>query len=761
MNNSQIKPCEPRRQEGHSEIRQRLFSNLLSALWTPAGEKESTPKTFAACGALKNSEQFSILKSFHVDGAGEVRLPLSAKDISTLGGVCEQAPVVGSNVGRCLQVDASKVTFSGTPEFLPNIIQALATKAVGALGLDGAARQLEVHLSNVLLYEAGSHFTFHNDTETEKGTFATLLLQLPTDDGYSGGKLVVKHFNAVKEFDCHMVSAIGFCYTVFFTDCLHEIQKIEFGTRVCLAFNLVKRDFQSDFIASRVNRVQVALQPWLKAVTEGRLNIFGRKLAIPLQHKYKKDNLSFDGLKGEDNIVAELLKTYNEKNEEKLDLHLCLVSKHIIGDIWDPNCEEERLTMNEVMEENIKIRNWIGLNGTSAFETFPNLVIDMEKETVVRNRVNLFGDKPDEVIYDNENYGCDVLEHCYYAAMVVVWPKRLSISVACEVGVSSALDLLESSSQVTDPSFTEGLHQIVCYIRNNASQLWKAEAAATEDLVTPRILNLCVKTNVPEDVKQILQFLAKSIHFKPNLKGGVRNISVAREIAAAVQAFGWETFSSLIINLVKECAVNQGESFLQLAQQFTSMGMDDAGAMVAKAMCDVFEARIAALKSHKMPEFTWHQPLAKLPEYPAIETFLQGPQETHVHTGFKGLPKARSFAEKHFRSTHSTTNGYSATATPGGLGSQAFCVIKKTRSFFDGTIQHWRHEQEEIERLKLELEKLRVVVPQIQTVNVDVTTFVGGSGKCGNKRQRVDTDQVTEVSVKRAKSSAVEVTDLS
>ncbi|CAM6099342.1 unnamed protein product [Calypogeia fissa] len=179
--------------------------------------------------------------------------------------------------------------------------------------------------------------------------FATLILQLPTEEGYEGGELVVKHSNEEKKFDCHLISAVGFCYTAFFADCLHELRKIVSGTRLCLAFNLVKGDSSLDpvhreFIRSMAQEAEAALEPWLEDATEGKMSIFGGKLGIALQHNYTEENLSFTGLKGNYNLLAEVLKGCRDKNnDELLDLHLCLVTKYQYGDAsrrgyWDHDC---------------------------------------------------------------------------------------------------------------------------------------------------------------------------------------------------------------------------------------------------------------------------------------------------------------------------------------------------------------------------------------------------------------------------------------
>ena len=140
------------------EQRQVLFTNLLSALSNPVGERQASHGTFAASKAIRPSEGF-VLNSIHIEGASELRIPLSVEDIRKLRGVCEQAP------GRCWQVDASKVSFPGATDFLLNSIQPLAMQAVRALGLNGPEVQLEAHLHKLVLFEKGGHFTFHRDNE--------------------------------------------------------------------------------------------------------------------------------------------------------------------------------------------------------------------------------------------------------------------------------------------------------------------------------------------------------------------------------------------------------------------------------------------------------------------------------------------------------------------------------------------------------------------------------------------------------------------
>lgn len=415
--------------------RRQFFKKLLIALRPPSFEGAYRHGTFAACEAVKPSQGFN-LKSLHVEGVGELPLPLSVEDTSKLRSVCEQAPFgkgsatkVDTSVRRCWQVDASKLTFPGSPTSLSEFIQPLANEAVRALGLDGAGVQVEAHLYKLLLYEEGGHFAFHRDTEKEKGMFASLILQLPTEEGYTGGKLVVKHNSKKKKFDCHMASTLGFCYTVFFADCLHELREIESGTRLCLAFNLVKRDSPLDsmvkgFTPEKLQRVEAALEPWWEEARTGKANVLGGKLAIPLLHQDTEANLSFAGLKGEDRTVAEVSKECGDKSQmlqQQLDLHLCLVTKHKSQDAYPDGSPME----DGEVKVDFEFHNWIGSNGRKL--AFRGVSVDMKKDLVVGEEEDAFDSEPDEDDCEYTGNEGATLKYWYHTALLVAWPKAPSV----------------------------------------------------------------------------------------------------------------------------------------------------------------------------------------------------------------------------------------------------------------------------------------------------------------------------------------------
>lgn len=186
--------------------REQFFTNLLRALRPSLNGKAVTYGTFAACSVIKPLQGFS-LASFRVGAATKFKLPLPASATSRLRNECQKVRfgnVEPAYVQRSWQIDASEVSFPGNPTFVSEIFKALAAESVVALGLDGARLQLEARLSKLLFYEAGSHLPCHTYTDTveEEGVFAILLLQLPTEEGYEGGKIVVKRSNRVQELDC-------------------------------------------------------------------------------------------------------------------------------------------------------------------------------------------------------------------------------------------------------------------------------------------------------------------------------------------------------------------------------------------------------------------------------------------------------------------------------------------------------------------------------------------------------------------------------
>ncbi|CAM6100894.1 unnamed protein product [Calypogeia fissa] len=362
--------------------------------------------------------------------------------------------------------------------------------------------------------------------------FATMIIQLPTEVGFEGGELIVKHKGSTKTFDGSLVSSNMFRDTVLFADCEHELLTVKSGTRVCLAFNLVRHGstanqvLQGKEITSRVEKVQAALEPWLEATTEGKTFEYGEKVAIPLQHKYTEKGLSFAGLKG--GRGAPMLPGQERRTDGTLVA-----------------------AFREMYDLDYKIKSWIGMDDEGA-KAFEMVDINMRKEVAIREGEDPFRDDPDDVHYvaytGNEDA---ILEQWYHRAMLVMWPRKRSVQIACGVDFAGVLGMMDHTLK-TDK--------------------------------TKRDIGLGISGDeVYGDVRPSVPWL------------GIKDVVMGVTVADAVQMVGWEACSSTIVDLVKECTWAQAEVVFHLAERLVQMGNQDAAVIVAKKPCEALNARIDEL----------------------------------------------------------------------------------------------------------------------------------------------------------------------
>jgi hypothetical protein len=94
--------------------------------------------------------------------------------------------VIDREVRRTWQVDFAKVRIGGRDweKTLAGLVADIA------LGL-GVSEPVAADFYKLLVYDTGSFFVDHRDTEKAPGMFATMVLVLPST--HSGGELVIKH----------------------------------------------------------------------------------------------------------------------------------------------------------------------------------------------------------------------------------------------------------------------------------------------------------------------------------------------------------------------------------------------------------------------------------------------------------------------------------------------------------------------------------------------------------------------------------------
>jgi hypothetical protein len=190
---------------------------------------------FYATGRLPMLDFELEIKDF-----GSVPLPVTAENAEQIIRKCQRAPY---GLGSKTLVDTSvrNVWELGPRKFKIHSAAwqkqlAVMVKDVGQqLGLEG--QKIKAQLYKLLVYEKGSFFVTHQDTERTAGMFATLVISLPSR--HSGGTLIVSHLGEDKKIAFGgKSSATDFQYAGFYADCSHEIKPITSGYRVCLVYNL-------------------------------------------------------------------------------------------------------------------------------------------------------------------------------------------------------------------------------------------------------------------------------------------------------------------------------------------------------------------------------------------------------------------------------------------------------------------------------------------------------------------------------------------
>jgi hypothetical protein len=84
----------------------------------------------------------------------------------------------------------------------------------------------------LLLYDEGSFFASHRDTEKAPGMFATLVVVLPSTS--TGGELLVRHKDREARLDLHGSDPSEVAFAAFYADCVHEVLPIVSGFRLAL-----------------------------------------------------------------------------------------------------------------------------------------------------------------------------------------------------------------------------------------------------------------------------------------------------------------------------------------------------------------------------------------------------------------------------------------------------------------------------------------------------------------------------------------------
>jgi hypothetical protein len=387
-----------------------------------------------------------------VEGIGPIALPLLPIQAEALIAAAQPAPygrgeetLVDREVRRTWQVDAKQLRIEGEGwrESLVHLVGSIKQ----SLGVCG---DVEAEIYKLLIYDAGSFFVEHRDTEKREGMFATLVITLPCD--YEGGELVVRHQGEEMCFDLHADGVDQVGYAAFFADCKHEVRPVTAGYRLTLIYNLIRTGAGSlpkpaDY-SEEQQQASELLHDWAQAKQQGDEDL-PEKLIYPLEHAYTPAEISFATLKNADAAVSAVLVAAAEQSD--CEISLALVSLEEEGGAehhgyygysgrrsWDET-DEDDFEIIEVYDTTQKVGEWCKPDGS-----LPNLgELEFDEEELCPP--DLFSSMDPTDLSFSEATGNEgaSFERSYHIAALVLWPKGRTLAVvAHSAGLSTTLPLL-------------------------------------------------------------------------------------------------------------------------------------------------------------------------------------------------------------------------------------------------------------------------------------------------------------------------------
>ena len=391
-----------------------------------------------------------------VDGVGPIALPLLPSQCAQLIAVAERAPygrggdtLVDTAVRRTWEIGADRVRISG--KHWTAILECVVERAADGLG---AGVGVVAELYKLLVYDEGSFFVSHRDTEKAAGMFATLIVALPSL--HTGGALEIRHRGREARLDLRCSDFSEIAWAAFYADCVHEVLPVTSGCRLALVYNLLRpgkgRLPRPPSYEQETAVLGHLLHQWCDpSAPAGEDRPV--KLVYPLEHAYTPAELSFTALKGADAAAAGVLAA--AACDAACDLHVALLRieesgaaeySGYPGSRWsrryhdDDDDGEDRFRVAEVFERSLTLSHWSRPDsGLASLGTWP--FTDGEVCPVDA----LAGMDPDEQHFEEAtgNEGAS-FERSYQRAALVLWPQARKLQLLARAGFAASLPALGS-----------------------------------------------------------------------------------------------------------------------------------------------------------------------------------------------------------------------------------------------------------------------------------------------------------------------------
>lgn len=239
-----------------------------------------------------------------IEGHPAFPLPLTPSDAEVIKAACREAPfgkgedtVVDTSVRKTWELNHTQFQLIN-PEWA-GFLQKVYLTAAGGLGLT----DVSVKPHKLLLYEEGSFFKRHKDSEKEPGMVGTLVICLPSE--HQGGDVHLAFGSDQRIFSTAPTSTFNITTLAWFSDVTHEVKELTSGYRLALTYNIVQNGSSKQsagFFGQQAQEVKQVLLQW-------QVNYPGNNMLVyPLDHKYSQSSLSFRNMKGRDQAVFQAIQ---------------------------------------------------------------------------------------------------------------------------------------------------------------------------------------------------------------------------------------------------------------------------------------------------------------------------------------------------------------------------------------------------------------------------------------------------------------------
>ncbi|KAF6756350.1 hypothetical protein DFP72DRAFT_1044931 [Ephemerocybe angulata] len=430
-----------------------------------------------------------------VEGLGLIGLPLSERDAKLLISRAAQAPfgkgdqtVIDTDVRDTWEIEPANVSFAN-PKWKEFIDQTAFKTVWATLGVAPYTTMPRCELYKLLLYQEGSHFLPHQDTEKANGMFATIVVVLPS--AFEGGQLHVSHGGRSAVIDVAQNSAWNTSILAWYTDVMHEVKPITSGYRLALSYNLIHTSPNTPQPSlpneeGVMDDLRQTLERWDRDMYDEMPD--PPLYAYMLSHQYSQNDLNRGAaaLKGRDaHLVAHLRPV-----AEELGFSVCLANlkrtesgcaddcgynynkRGRYGRGWydsdEDEDEDEHVTMLEVEDSSMELSNVVRLeeNGPKnmGLGTFA-----LDSEALVPR--NAFEDlEPDDQEYEGYmGNGAGGLEQWYNRSALVLFRKEDETDIIMSVsGPAAVLRNLEVTDTPT-PTAQQVVNSVLAKLSDAAT----------------------------------------------------------------------------------------------------------------------------------------------------------------------------------------------------------------------------------------------------------------------------------------------------